>query len=80
MDSSDITVEQARQVHRVIFRSLSYLRRLELRLAHHDFDHTDRFHQLLVEAYDAMHKLSVETHYLSCDGGTGRPPRRPETP
>lgn len=52
MDSSDITVEQARQVHRVIYRSLTYLCRLEPRLAHHNFDRTDRFHQLLVEAYE----------------------------
>jgi len=39
------------------------------------FPPTDPYYLLVVRALDAMHRLGVETHYLSCKGGVGKGPR-----
>jgi hypothetical protein len=36
---------------------------------------TTKLYVLVCNAYDAMHPLSVEIHYLSCDG-VGNPPKK----
>jgi hypothetical protein len=33
----------------------------------------DKLFQLVCTARDAMQNLSVEVHYLSCQGGVGKP-------
>ncbi len=76
MDSSDITPEQAKRIHEVAHRMLGYLHRLEKRLTELSFDPRDPFYALVVEAHNSIHKLSVESHYMSCKGGVSRPERK----
>jgi hypothetical protein len=52
---------------------VGYLYRLLRRMEKVGFKRSDRLFDLAIQAYDAVHALSVETHYLSCKGGVGRP-------
>ena len=38
------------------------------------FEHTDRLFQLVRDAEFALRDLVMAIHYLSCEGGDGRPP------
>jgi hypothetical protein len=40
------------------------------------FPRDDKPYLLVVEAYNAVHALSVELHYLSCKSGVRRPLRK----
>jgi hypothetical protein len=51
---------------------MNYLVRLKTRMEEVGFPPADPLYKLVAGAYDAMHRLSVETHYLSCKG-VGRP-------
>jgi hypothetical protein len=35
------------------------------------FTHSDPLYAAVCRAYDAMHELNVEIHYLSCESGVG---------
>ena len=37
------------------------------------FPENDKLYRLTVTSYDTLHQLCVEIHYLSCQGGVGRP-------
>jgi hypothetical protein len=75
MDSTSIKPEHAAQINKSLFRSVNYLYRLRQRMRKVGFAHDDPLLQLVEQAYDAMHKLFVKTHYLSCPSGAGLLPR-----
>ena len=54
---------------------LTYLGRLEKQMHKRHFPPDGKLQQLVRNAYNAMHALNVEVHYLSCDSGVGRPRR-----
>lgn len=64
---------QARRLYRAIHPCLGYLYRLGRRMEKVGITPSDPLLKLVRRAYDAMHALSIELHYRSCDGGTGRP-------
>ena len=64
---------QARKVKEAVGPMVGYLYRLLRRMKKVGFGRGDRLYDLATKAYDAVHLLSVETHYLSCKSGIGRP-------
>jgi hypothetical protein len=59
-------------------RCLATWGRLKRRMAYKGFPPDDSLLVAVCRVEDAMHALSVEVHYLSCDGGVGR--KREEQP
>jgi hypothetical protein len=74
MDSSRLTKTQARQLCDALYPHYNHLFRLRRRMEQLGFTHSDPLYAAVCKAYNAMHELSVEIHYLSCDG-VGRPGR-----
>ena len=74
MESSDLTPAQAKRLKAKIGPMLGYLSRLRKRMEKRRFPHDDKLLRTVVSAYDAMHALNVEVHYLSCESGVGREP------
>ena len=74
MESSDLTPAQAKRLKESIRPMLGYLSRLKKRMEKRNFPHDDMLLRAVVKAYDAMHALNVELHYLSCESGAGRAP------
>ncbi len=72
MDSDKLTTAQARLLSQALFPHVNYLFRLKTRMERAGFPPRDPLYVLVCDAYDAMHRLSVEIHYLSCEGGVGR--------
>jgi hypothetical protein len=58
---------------------LAYLHELRSRLDYKRFPPDDRLRQLVIDAYNAVHALNVELHYLTCRN-VGRFPRRQDEP
>ena len=75
MDRETIKKSQAKVIGSALFPGMNYLYRLRERMQKVGFPHDDKLYQLVCNAYDAMHRLSVEIHYLSCDG-VGNPPNK----
>ena len=73
MDSSKLTKTQARQLHNALYPHCNYLFRLRRRMEQLGFTVHDPLFAAVTRAYNAMHELSVEIHYLSCESGVGRP-------
>ena len=70
-----LTPEQAAKVRDALGPATGYLWRLVDRLVKVGLDVRDpRLTQLVTEARNAMHALSVELHYQTCAHGVGRPP------
>jgi hypothetical protein len=72
MDRNSITKDQAKTLNAAIQPKLAYLYRLRERMTKAKFPPDDKLYCLVERAYDAMHRLFIELHYLSCDG-VGRP-------
>ncbi len=70
VNSSNITREQAAAMGRVIGRHLHYLNKLVKRLDRVGFSPTDPLYLAAHRAFDGVHGLSVNLHYLSCPPGT----------
>jgi hypothetical protein len=64
---------QARKVHRALQPSVGYLYRLKARMQKVGFLDNDLLYQLVSQAYDTVHTLYIQLHYLSCESGVGRP-------
>ena len=75
MRSEDLTRAQAEALKGKLRPMLAYLGRLEKRMHKRHFPPDDKLQHLVPDAYNAMHALNVEVHYLSCDSGVGRPNR-----
>ena len=39
------------------------------------FPPDDRLYRIVARAHDGLRDLAVETHYMGCKEGVGRPPR-----
>jgi len=72
MDANDLTTEQAAKIRAALVPTLSYLGRLRERMDKTGFTPDDKLRGLTSQAYNALHHLCVELHYLSCSGGVGR--------
>jgi hypothetical protein len=75
MDSRTIQRWQAEKLHRTLQPTLGFLHRLRDRMLKAGFLPDDPLFVRVCRAYDALHRLFIDLHYLSCDG-TGRPSRK----
>src|SRR6476620_12437074 len=77
MRREDITRDQAAAIKKEISPMLGYLNRLKKRM-NAVFARDDSLFAEVIDAADAMHKLNVSIHYLSCGktgaGSGGYPP------
>jgi hypothetical protein len=75
MRREDLTREQAEAIKRKIVPMLGYLNRLKRRM-NEVFARDDRLFAEVIDAADALHRLNVSIHYLSCgkSGSGGYPP------
>ena len=67
---------QIERIHQTIGPALGYLYRLRRR-TEQTLNPKDPLFLLVCQAYDAMHRLSVDLHYRLCEKGVGP---RPESP
>jgi hypothetical protein len=72
MDRTTIKRRHAAAISKALYTGMNYLIRLKTRMEKVGFPPDDPLYKLVASAYDAMHRLSVEVHYLSCKG-VGRP-------
>ena len=77
MDSGTIERWQAARLRDAVRPTLGYLYRLRERMTRVGFLPSDPLFQRVDRAYNAMHALFVELHYLSCEGGGRRLKRFP---
>jgi hypothetical protein len=75
MDERTIETWQAARVRKALFPLFNYLFRLRKRMER-VFPPRDKLLALVSKAYDAMHALYNELHYLSCESGVGRESRQ----
>ena len=75
MDRSNVKKSQAKAISQALFPKINYLFRLRKRMEEVGFPPNDKLYLLVCKAYDAMRQLSVEVHYLSCDG-VGNPTKK----
>ena len=68
MDRESVTKDQAKTINASVQPSLAYLFRLRERMTKTGFPPDDPLLKLVDKAYDSMHRLFIELHYLSCDG------------
>ncbi|HKB00979.1 MAG TPA: hypothetical protein VKD90_02110 [Gemmataceae bacterium] len=68
-----LTPAQAEALRNLIQPRLAFLVRLRERMEQRGAVSTDKLYQLVRAAENALHSVYVEVHYLSCEGGTGRP-------
>jgi len=78
MDSSDLQPWQAHVIGQALFPHVNYLYRLRRRMEQVGFKPGDPLFREVAEAYDAVQKLSVTLHYMSCTSGVGLSPRKPK--
>jgi hypothetical protein len=65
---------QAKLICAALGPTVGYLYRLRARMEKRRFPPADKLPRLTVTAYEALHALCIELHYLSCEGGVGRKP------
>ena len=80
MRSEDLTHAQAQALKERLRPMLAYLGRLEKRMHKRRFPPDDKLVHLVRDAYNAMHALNVEVHYLSCTSGVGAPSKHSASP
>jgi len=68
MDSQTMDRDHARKLHQALQPSLGFLFRLRERTTKAGFPPDDKLYQLVSKAFESVHALSVELHYLSCEG------------
>jgi hypothetical protein len=73
MTSSDLTREQAEALKAKAGEMLRYLGALNKRMHQRRFPPNDPLVIAGRDAYNAMHSLHVELHYLTVEHGVGRP-------
>lgn len=71
MDSSDLTRAQLDAIKARLMRDKRYLRKLAERMHEQGWPADDELYRLTREAFDAVDRLSMAAHYLSCKGQTG---------
>ena len=78
MTSDDITTTQAKRLALKTNPMQGYLFKLWRRLERRGFPTSDPLYRKVMAAYEALHTLNVEVHYMTCKRGVGRPERRDE--
>jgi hypothetical protein len=58
----------AKELHRRLHPTVGYLSRLRERMQKVGFVTSDPLFERVTKAYESMHALSMDLHYLSCDG------------
>jgi len=71
MDSTKLKAWQARLMYTTLRPALGYLHRMRERMDRRGFPPNDKLLKLTVAAYNAIHSLPVELHYMSCASGVG---------
>ncbi len=71
--SVHLTPKQAAAFRDLVQPMLGFLYRCKRRLEAKAFDHNSKLFRVVDKAYDAMHSLHLELHYISCGRGVGRP-------
>src|SRR5262245_50334413 len=61
----------AEMINAVLKPCTGYLFRLQQRMLQVGFTPDQPIHKLVTNAYDALHELCVQFHYISCGNGTG---------
>jgi len=72
MDSQR-TTWQTKKLDARLRPTLGYLFKLRERMPKCGFPENDKLYQLTMKSYEVLHQLYVETHYLSCKSGVGKP-------
>jgi hypothetical protein len=72
MNRESLSKTQASKLHSKIRDMLGYLFRIRERMQARGFPRDDRLLMSVERAYDSIHRLTVELHYLSCDGAGRR--------
>lgn len=72
----DLSVHQAKSVYAAIQPTLGFLNQLERRLTDLGFCPTAEYLKRVQAARDALHDLTVDTHYRTLGYGVGRPDQR----
>jgi hypothetical protein len=72
VDSSKLTDRQIAALTETVTRHLRFLGKLRQRMDHLCFPPDDRLYMTSIRAYNVLHELRVELHYLSVKGGVGR--------
>jgi hypothetical protein len=75
MDSDQLKPWQAKVMCAALRPTLGYLSRLRDRIEKRRFPPTDKLLRLTTAAYEALHTLTIELHYMSCGGGVYRKPQ-----
>ena len=75
MTSHDLSKPQIESLKAQVGWMLRYLAGLQMRMIKRKFVESDPLLQRVRAAHSAVHAMSVELHYLSCDSGVGRPTR-----
>jgi hypothetical protein len=70
--SVHLTPKQAAAFRDLVQPMLGFLYRCKRRLEAKAFDKQSKLFRLVEKAYDAMHSLHLELHYISCGRGVGR--------
>ena len=77
MDSSHLKPWQARVMCAALRPTLGYLYRLRDRMEKRRFPPADdKLLCLTTAAYQALHALTIELHYMNCGSGVYRKPQR----
>jgi hypothetical protein len=63
----DLSREQIDRLSQQIGPMLRYLHQLQGRMDKVGFVPSDKLYRLVGEAFDAVHRLSVELHYMTCE-------------
>lgn len=76
MTRGDLSTKQAKKIYGALHPTLGFLTQLERRLLELGISANDSYYAKVKAARDTYQQLTVETHYLSCESGVGRPDRR----
>jgi hypothetical protein len=72
MNSKQFAAWQAKRISNALTPGFGYLVRLRARMEKVGFPSNDPLFRLVLNAEDAMHRLTVAMHYEGCKSGVGR--------
>jgi hypothetical protein len=68
MNRNDIENWQAKRIGEALYPTVNYLVRLRRRMEQLRFPHDDPLYKRVCEAHEAMNRLRLDVHYLTCSG------------
>jgi hypothetical protein len=69
MTRNDVTKAQAAKLNKALYPPTNYLVRLRRRMERLGFPFNDPLYMLVCAAHEAVNRLRLGAHYLSCDVG-----------